>query len=175
MVLTYADSLLKAGCPMAFIVVCPVNLIEHVWGDDAKTFSDIKCVGLRESTNPYLKPSDFDDPKDPEMDRKEKAALRKSRSDDKDWKKKAKRKSNARHKVKLEERFKVEADMYVVNPENLRTDAKEKRVLDLCRRLQKEGKEIDDEDQRLRVPVHHHDRYSESQRGPRPMGPVLHS
>lgn len=142
MVLTYADSLLKAGCPMAFIVICPVNLIEHVWGDDAKSFSDLKCVGLRESATPYLKPSDFDDPKDPPMDRKERAALRRTRAEDKSWKRKARRKSNARHKLKVEERFKTEADMYVINPENLRTDVKEKRVLDLCKRLKKEGKDI---------------------------------
>ena len=44
MVLTYADSLIKAGVDVVFLVVCPVNLIQHVWLEDAETFSDLKGI-----------------------------------------------------------------------------------------------------------------------------------
>lgn len=139
---TYADSCLKAGMPMAFIVVCPVNLIQHVWLEDAAKFSDLNCVGLREPTSVSLLRSDFDDPKDPPMERMEQAKVRAERADNPAWKKKAKRVSRARYKKKLDKRFEADADMYIINPENMRTDPKEKRLIALCKRLLKEGKTL---------------------------------
>jgi SNF2 family DNA or RNA helicase len=142
-VLTFADSLLKAGEDWAFIVVCPVNLIKHVWVEDAGKFSDLQVVGLRESTQVSILASDFDDKKDSKtLNRNERAALRAERRLDDAWKKKAKRKAQARYRKKLDARFDQEADMFVINPENLRTDTKERRVRDLCKRLKKAGKEV---------------------------------
>jgi SNF2 family DNA or RNA helicase len=142
MVLTFADSLLKAGEQWAFIVICPVNLIKHVWIDDAAKFSDLRVVGLRESSSVSVLAEDFDDKGDGDLGRSERAALRASRRGDPDWKKKALRKAKARYRKKLDDRFAQEADMYVINPENLRTDPKEKRVKALIQRLKKEGYEV---------------------------------
>jgi SNF2 family DNA or RNA helicase len=47
-----------------------------------------------------------------------------------------------RHNKLLDERFAQPADVYIINPENLRSDQKEKRVVALCKRLKKEGYEI---------------------------------
>lgn len=142
MVLTFGDSLIQSGEKWVFLVVCPVNLITHVWGEDSQTFTDLRCVGLREDTSPSILGEDWDDPKDPEMKFMERAAVRKERKLDPDWKAKAKRKAQARHRKKLKARFDQESDFYVVNPENLRTDPKEKRVKELLKRKKKEGFKI---------------------------------
>jgi len=143
MVLTFADSLVKSAEEWAFIVVCPVNLIKHVWIDDAVKFSDLETVGLRESSSMSILMEDYDDKKDPkDLSRHDRAALRAERKADPEWKNKAARKAKARYRKRLEERFAQGADLYVINPENLRTDVKEKRVLALCRRLESEGKQI---------------------------------
>lgn len=142
MVSTYADSLTKAGRKIAFLVVCPVNLIQHVWLEDTATFTDLKVISLRVDSTVYTIGEDWDDKKDGELGFRERAALRAARKEDPAWKKKAKRKAQARVRKKIDARFAESADMYVINPENLRTDAKEKRVLNLCKRLKAEGFEI---------------------------------
>lgn len=141
-VLSFADSLLKAGEDWAFLVVCPVNLIKHVWIDDAAKFSDLRVVGLRESSSPTVIAEDYDDKKASKLSRAERIELRAQRRMDPEWKKKAKKKAQARYNKKLSERFGQDADMFVINPENMRTDIKERRVRDLCKRLAKEGKEV---------------------------------
>jgi SNF2 family DNA or RNA helicase len=141
-VTTFADSLLKAGEDWAFVVICPVNLIKHVWIDDAAKFSDLRVVGLRESTNVTVLQSDYDEKKDAKLSFLDRAALRKERNQDEEWKKKAKRRAKARFKKKLDERFGQDADMFVINPESMRTDPKERRVRDLCKRLLAEGKQV---------------------------------
>jgi SNF2 family DNA or RNA helicase len=141
-VLTFGDSLIQAGEKWVFLVVCPVNLISHVWIADTATFTDRTCIGLREEDSPQILGEDWDDPKDPEMKFMARAALRKSRKGDKEWKARAKRRAQARHRKKLQDRFAQEADFYAVNPENLRTDSKEKRVKELIKRKKKEGYSI---------------------------------
>jgi len=141
MALTFADSLVKQEKKVAFIVVCPVNLINHVWKEDAAKFSDLSVVGLREPTTVQVRAADFDDSKDPD-DKNERARLRAERKKDPAWRKKARRRAQKRHRAMLEERFAKDADVYVINPENLRTDVKERRLLSLCRRKVKEGFEL---------------------------------
>ena len=141
MVLTFLESLIQAGVPTVMIVVCPVNLIRHVWAADTEKFTGLRCVSLRESSVVLVRASDYDQPGDP-SDRYELARVRAERATNPEWKKKAKRKAQARRTKKIKERFQQDADIYVINYENLRTDAKEKRILDLCKRLTKEGKEI---------------------------------
>lgn len=140
--LTFADSLIKAGEDWAFIVICPVNLIKHVWIEDAAKFSDLTVTSLREPTVVSVRAEDYDDKKDGDLSKKDRSALRASRRADPDWKKRAKRHAQARHRKILEKRFAQDSDMFVINPENLRTDSKEKRILSLCKRLLSEGKEL---------------------------------
>ncbi|RKZ06952.1 hypothetical protein DRQ25_12740 [Candidatus Fermentibacteria bacterium] len=45
---TWADSLVKAGDPLALIVLCPVNIIKHAWQHDLEKFTDLKSVRLHE-------------------------------------------------------------------------------------------------------------------------------
>jgi SNF2 family DNA or RNA helicase len=45
---TFIDSLLKRGEKWVALVVCPVNLIKHVWEADIAKFTDLTCTGLRE-------------------------------------------------------------------------------------------------------------------------------
>jgi len=143
MVLTFADSLIRKGEKWVFLVVCPVNLINHVWIADSKSFTDLRCVGLREDSSVTVLGEDWDEPDDdPEMSRKERAALRAARKEDPSYRPKAKRRAQARHRKKVSERFAQDADVYVVNPENLRTDPKEKRIKDLCRAKKKEGYKV---------------------------------
>jgi SNF2 family DNA or RNA helicase len=148
MVLTFADSLIRRGEKWVFLVVCPVNLITHVWIADAEDFTDLKCVGLREDSVTSVLGEDLDEKDDPDWDLRtrdgiqQRAALRAKRREDPAWKAKAKRRAQARQRKKLKERFAQDADIYVINPENLRADAKEKRVKELCRRKLKEGYKI---------------------------------
>ncbi|MBW2691013.1 MAG: DEAD/DEAH box helicase family protein [Deltaproteobacteria bacterium] len=137
-VLTFADSLVKADEKVAFIVICPVNLIHHVWEEDAVKFSDLSSVALREPTVPSVRASDFDEKGDPDG-RKELAALRAQRRADPELRKKAARRARMRHRKLLDTRFAQDVDLYIINPESLRTDAKEKRLLDLCKRKRREG------------------------------------
>jgi SNF2 family DNA or RNA helicase len=139
---TYADSLIKAGVDVAFIVICPVNLIQHVWIEDSAKFSDLRCVGLRESSSVSVLASDYDDKKSAKLGRADLAKQRAERREDPKLRATAKRRAGIRFRKKLDERFSVDADMYVINPEQLRTDPKERRVLKLCKRLIAEGKEI---------------------------------
>lgn len=142
-VVTWADSMLKAGCDMVFLVVCPVNLIKHVWQDDAARFSDLTVTSLREPTVPTILAEDWDDKGDPkDLSISERAALRARRLGEHDWKVTAKRRARTRHTKRLNARFAADTDMYVLNPENLRNEAKEKRVRELCKRKKNEGKEI---------------------------------
>lgn len=141
-VLTFGDSLIQGGEKWVFLVICPVNLIKHVWAEDASVFTDLKCVGLREDIAATVMGEDWDDPKDPEMNRNQRAAVRAERKKDPKWQARAKRSSQSRQRLRLNERFAQDADFYVVNPENLRTDPKEKRVKDLLKRKKKEGYKI---------------------------------
>lgn len=141
-VLTFADSLIWSGEKWVFLVVCPVNLIKHVWLNDTASFTGLSCVGLREDSSLVILGEDWDDPKDPELKLRERAALRASRKQDPDWIKKAKRRAQARQRKKLTERFEQDADIYAINPENLRNDSKEKRVKSLCQRKRKDGYKI---------------------------------
>jgi SNF2 family DNA or RNA helicase len=125
MVITFADSLVKRGEQWIFLVVCPVNLIQHVWIEDAAKFSELRAVSLREGATRMLSqdwPAGVDRA-DPAVRELARAA--------------AKRRRNAM----LKERFKQESDLYIINPENIR-GPKEKRVLELCKRKQKEGYKI---------------------------------
>ena len=141
-VVTWADSMLKAGHDMAFIVICPINLINHVWGDDSKKFSDLTFTSLREPSQPRTLGEDWDDKLDGELPFKERAALRASRKESDEWRSRARRRARTRHNKMLDARFGNDTDLYVLNPENLRIDNKEKRVLALIKRLLAEGKEI---------------------------------
>jgi SNF2 family DNA or RNA helicase len=125
MVITFADSLISWGEKWIFIVVCPVNLIQHVWIDDVAKFSDLRAVSLREDQT-RMRSSDWPagvDRSDPAARDLAKAAMKKRRNS------------------LLKERFAQESDLYIVNPENIRGD-KSKRILELCRRKKKEGYQI---------------------------------
>jgi SNF2 family DNA or RNA helicase len=142
---TYADSLIKAGERWAFFVVCPVNLIRWVWMDDLKKFSDLSYVSLREPTSVSILGEDLDEKGDPKwdlhtrVDIQARAALRAERRADREWRKKAVRRAQARHRKLLEARFAQDVDVYILNPENVRTDPKEKRARKLLRRKIKDG------------------------------------
>ena len=126
MAVTFADSLIKSGQKWVFVVVCPVNLITHVWIEDALKFSDLTTASLREPAT-RMAAQDWPvgaDRKDPVVRETAAAATRKRRL------------------TLLKERFAKDADLYVINPENLRDKPKEKRVLDLCKRKQKDGYKI---------------------------------
>lgn len=125
MVITFADSLIKWGEKWIFIVICPVNLIQHVWIEDAAKFSDLRAVSLRQEA-PAMKASDFPagaDRADPEVKKAAKAA------------------KALRYKRLLDERYAQESDLYIINPENIRGD-KNKRLLKLCREKKKEGYKV---------------------------------
>jgi len=141
MVACFVDSLKKMGRKVALLVVCPVNLIKHVWMEDVEKFTDLTAVGLRESKAREILASDFDEKGDPD-DRLARAALRAERRKDPAAAKRAKLRATKRHNKLLDERFAQSADVYIINPENLRSDDKEKRVISLCKRLKKEGYEI---------------------------------
>lgn len=139
MVSTFADSLIKAGEQWIFFVVCPVNLIRWVWLNDVAQFTDLSCVGLREPTTVSVLRSDFDEKGDGDLDFLPRAALRSERAANPALRAKAKRRAQARHRKKIGERFSKDVDIYILNPENLRTDPKEKLVRNLLRRKIKEG------------------------------------
>ncbi len=145
-VATVADSMVKQGTPLALLVVCPVNLIKHVWLDDVAKFTDLVAVGLREERGRTILAEDFDEKGDPKATDREgitaRALLRDARRRDPAAMKKAKLRASKRYAKVLEARFAQPADVYVINPENLRDAVKEKRVLALCKRLVKEGKQI---------------------------------
>ena len=125
MVLTFADSLIHWGEKWMFLVVCPVNLIEHVWIDDAAKFSDLRPVSLREGQTRLLA-KDWPagaDRSDPAVKAAAKAAVK------------------SRRNALLKERFAQEADLYIVNPENVRSE-KVKRIVGLCRAKRKDGYKI---------------------------------
>ena len=127
-VLWFAHSLTKQG-NWTFLVFCPVNLIEHVWIEDAAKFlaDEFKVNSLRESSAPSIRVEDWPDG----ADRKDKEARKKAYTN-------AKR----RHSKKLVERYTADADMFVINYENVRTDAKEKRITDLVKRRKNEGDNV---------------------------------
>lgn len=141
MVATFADSLVKAGQSIAFLVICPVNLVEHVWIQDIARFTDLSAVSLRDDKLAKLLVQDFDEKGDPE-DRADRARLREARRLDPAAVKKAKARATKRHNKHLDEVFAQTANVYVINPEQLLSDAKEKRIIQLCKRLISEGKEI---------------------------------
>lgn len=122
----FAESLIQAGERYIFLIVCPVNLIEHVWVDDITKFTNISCVGLREPKAPSILKQDWE-------------GLDKENPEDK---KKASRRAKARIRKLLEARFESDVDAYIINPENIRTDPKETRVLNLLKRKRKEGYEV---------------------------------
>lgn len=126
-VATFADSLICTGTKIVFLVVCPVNLIQHVWLDDIEKFTRLSAVGLREPTVPRILAQDWDKG----ADRTDSAA-----------RKKALGRARRRHKKLVDERFDQDVDMYIVNLEQLRTDAKEKKVRDLLKRKRKDGFEV---------------------------------
>ncbi len=138
---TWADSLVKAGEPLVLVVVCPVNLIKHVWLEDVAKFTDLTAVSLREPTVLRILPEDYDEKGDPD-DRLERARLRSIRRLDPASKKTARLRAGKRHSKLIEERFAQNVNVYVINPEGLRNDIKEKRVIKLCKRLRAEGKQI---------------------------------
>src|SRR5690606_11382989 len=111
---TWIDSLVKAGEPIAAIVVCPVNLIEHVWVEQVSQFTDLKAVSLREPTYPVVLAEDYDDEGDPE-ERLARAKLRAERKLDPEWQKRARLRAQRRHSQLIEARFNQTADVYVVN------------------------------------------------------------
>lgn len=126
MVLTYGESLMQKE-KWCFLVICPVNLIRHVWITDADKFTNLSCLGLREDSVVRVKVADFDKG----ADKKDPAA-----------KKKARRRATLRRNKLLKERFQKDAEIYVLNPENLRTDPKEKLVKELLKRKIKEGYKV---------------------------------
>ena len=126
MVLTFADSLIKQGEKWVFLVICPINLIQHVWIDDAEKFSNLTTLGLRD-TPISVTARDWK----PGVDRKDPAAAEAAT-------KQAKR----RRTNLLKERFSEDADLYVINPENIRGEVKQKRLLALLKRRVQEGFKI---------------------------------
>lgn len=124
---TFADSLVQSGHKIVFLVICPVNLIKHVWEEDIAKFTSLSAVGLRETKARTVLASDFDAGVD-RTDPKEKA--------------KAKRRSTLRHNKLIQERFDQDVDVYIINPEQLRTDPKEKRVRNLLQRRIRDGYEV---------------------------------
>lgn len=138
---TWADSLIKSGVPIALLVICPVNLIQHVWIDDVTNFTDMTCVGLRERSVLRVLATDYDDKGDAKLGIPTEE-LRAARRLDPEWKAKAKRKAVARYNKKVSDRFEQDVNVYIINPENLRNDIKERRVRDLLKRLIAEGKQV---------------------------------
>lgn len=124
---TFMDSLVESGKKITFLVVCPVNLIVHVWEEDIAKFTSLSCVGLREPKAKVVRASDFDKDVD-RLDPKEKA--------------KAKRRATIRHNKLIEARFAQDVDVYIINPENMREKEKEKRLRNLLKRRIKDGYEI---------------------------------
>lgn len=125
MVVTFADSLLHCGERWIFLVVCPINLIQHVWIEDAAKFSDLRAVSLREGET-RMRSQDWPvgaNRSDPTVKELARAAVKKRRN------------------ALLKERFAQAADLYIVNPENIR-GPKNKRILELCRRKEKEDYQI---------------------------------
>lgn len=142
----FADSMVKMGKSLVLLVVCPVNLISHVWLEDVAKFTDLTAVGLREEKPRGFLAEDFDEKGDPPAtDRagiQARSALRASRRTDPLSLKRARLRATKRHNQLLDARFEQDANVYIINPENLRNDVKEKRVIALCKRLLKEGKQI---------------------------------
>jgi SNF2 family DNA or RNA helicase len=138
---TWLDSLIKAGENVVAIVVCPINLINHVWLTDIAQFTDMTAASLREPKDFAVLAEDYDEKGDPD-DRMERAQIRAQRRLDPEAKKKAKKRATKRHNKLLDVRFGQPADAYIINPEGIRTDVKEKRIIRLCKRLRDEGKKI---------------------------------
>jgi SNF2 family DNA or RNA helicase len=125
MVITFADSLIQWGQKWIFLVVCPVNLIQHVWIEDVAKFSRLRALSLRSEAT-KMRSSDWPvgvDRADPAVRAAAKAA------------------AQSRHRAMLKSKFAQESDLYIINPENIRGD-KNKRILELCRRKKKEGYQI---------------------------------
>lgn len=142
----FGDSKVKMGEPLVLLVFCPVNLIKHVWLKDVALFTDLSAVGLREEKKRTFLGEDFDEKGDPPAtDRsgiQARARLREARRLDPDAMRKARLRATKRHNALLNARFAQDANVYIINFENLRTAAKEKRIVALCKRLLKEGKKI---------------------------------
>lgn len=141
MVATFLDSLVKAQEPVVGLVVCPVTLVNHVWIEDVAKFTDLTAVSLREESDPSVINDDFrekGDPRDPQA----LALLLEARKADPVARKKARKRAVKRHGKIIDARFEQAADIYVINPEALRSDIRARRLLNLCRRLKEEGKTI---------------------------------
>lgn len=130
MALTFAESLILAEPEnnWRFIVLCPVNLIYHVWQVDAEKFTNLSTESLRDDRVVRRLASDFDEGVD---------------RTDPEEKKKARRRVAARRRKLLDTKFdEADANIYVLNYENIRTDPKEARLKRLMQRLTNEGKQI---------------------------------
>lgn len=142
MVATFAESLIQAGAKMVFLVLCPVNLIRHVWEEDVAKFTSLTSASLREVQRLYIRSDDWD----PDADRNDP----KARS-------KAKRRAKARLNTKLDAKIdKCDVDFYVINFESLRTKTKEDRIRKLLKRKSSEGYSICmviDESSRIKNPT----------------------
>ena len=127
-VLWFSHSLTLVG-KWAFLVFCPVNLIEHVWIEDAKKFlpDEFEAVSLREPSSPSILAADWPT-----------GADKKNKED----RKKAYANAKRRHRKKVDERYLTEADMFILNYEGVQTAAKEKRILELAKRLRKQGYDL---------------------------------
>lgn len=139
---TMIDSLIKEGRKVVALVICPVNLIRDVWQADIAKFTDCTSVGLREPKAVSVRASDYDEKDDPPADQAELTRRRRGRATDPAARKKARLRASKRHSQIIQARFDQTADFYIINPENLRTDIKEKRVRALCQRLRQDGRQI---------------------------------
>lgn len=127
-VLTFIESLNGREQKWLLFVVCPINLIRHVWQEDAKKFTDLSCASLRPDIGYHLLARDFEEG-----------------ADKKDDGAKAVAKKNAKkRRGELEaEMFNQVADVFVINPETIRGDGKGKerlkQVMAMMKRYRKEG------------------------------------
>lgn len=138
---TFADSLIKNGAKVAFLVVCPVNLIEHAWIEDIRKFTDLTALSLRTEIKRSYINEDFDEKGDP-RDPAQRAALRDARRKDPVWRKKAKARSTKRHNQILQQHYEQHADVYVINPEAARTPLGERRLLKLVQHILAGGRSL---------------------------------
>ena len=124
-VATVLDSLVKRGEKIVGLVVCPVNLIGHVWLEDVAKFTDLTAQSLRLDLNDRVL-----------LDRAKAEGIR---SDDAAGRK-------ALLRLMRKEMLTAKANVYVVNPESVRgtksDKEKQKGVMGLLRRLRKEGYQI---------------------------------
>jgi len=120
-VATFAESLMQLEGKWKLLVVCPVNLIKHVWLDDVEKFTNMSAISLRP----------------PRVTAVSGVGVRGEAR-------------GPRVKMKREalrvDAFQQEADAYVINPENIRIARKDRKkgdkislVFQLLRKWKKEG------------------------------------